>query len=210
MKFINRLTVSHSDQRQLQAFVNLYNGLSQPSRTDGFIMLSREGQLLRHVFYDGEQPHGDLFIAVECLPAIEIKTEDGEMTDAYCLFWSFAESDASVLCTALLSQGFNVSAVSLNLVDGDGSIFEDGKRESGRLLPCPPDPSLKSTNHSYDSETIVKAIFESIHSVKKAKSGAGLVVSHESAPRSSCKQVNSRSLGVRAAPLANQDACGVA
>lgn len=160
MRFMNRLTVSHSDQRKLQAFVNLYNGLSQPSGTDGFIMLSRRGQILRHVYYDGKQPHGDLFIAVECLPAIEIRTEAGEMTDAYCLFWSFSESDSSVLCTALLSQGFNVRAVALNLVDSNGSIFEDGNQKSGRLLPCPRDPSPEPTNHSCDSGKILTAIIE--------------------------------------------------
>jgi hypothetical protein len=140
MRFFNKLTISHSDERELKDFVDVYD--------DG-MTCERYLPMPFHVMDDECDSHvawcnfnrgglqGDVGVC-ECdaefsgEEAVVSRAEDGQITDACCVFWTY-EAAPLVLYKELLARGFSLSAVYFGLDEEICGIYQNGKHYSGRL-----------------------------------------------------------------------------
>ena len=148
MRFFNKLTISHSDEQELSEFVRVYN--------DG-MACDRYLPMPFHIMEDEWDSHvawcnfnrGGLQSDVgvwECdaefngEEAVVSQAEDGRITDACCVFWTYGAAPL-VLYKELLALGFSLSAVYFDLDEERCGIYQKGKHYSGPLseLLMPPE-----------------------------------------------------------------------
>ncbi len=153
MRFFNKLTISHSDEEELSHFVCVYNDGMACHRYLPMPFHIMDGDWDSQVAWcnfnrggmEGEVGVCECDAEFDGEEAVVHRAEDGRITDACCVFWTYGAAPL-VLYKELLALGFSLSAVYFDLDEERCGIYQKGKHYSGPLseLLMPPElvPSL--------------------------------------------------------------------
>jgi len=152
MEVLNKLTISHADEREMRYFIDAYNdggacGAFLPSPRylwdeAGFVALdawcaANWGTPCDVGYFAGQQEPG--FRA-------DVETaKDGKIISADCMFFS-CDGPPLLLYRELVARGFSLRATYLHLDNYECGSFEDGKHSRGRLTLAPSDHSVVSAD----------------------------------------------------------------